>query len=314
MGPSPDGTIYMQPTTKTINESDFPDYFEMPLKTCNEILVSVKASQGAEVALYSGKFETSTTKPIIITFGAEKNTKSTITVHGDCAVKAYADNNGLLHPNVHKSFRIQWNRNLISVTHEGDDFIDSFIWYKSPTTVEVDAFGVRSVGSNASFVCQNAKPVNTTDGGDFQHFAVVSGKLEFQAKTAHDAYVTLRKTPKNEAPVFALSIGPHSTLFHNGKQVGNSDSAKLSKTMLLGFWIKWDAGNFGFGKANDDGGYINYEIPKDAPEQLNYFGITSGNGSESYWKITDSYKQGDYDNFLEQKGNACPKKKADWER
>jgi len=136
-----------------LNTGLFPELFTLPVDKSNELRISVKTCNDAEILLYDEHQDKDTIK---ICLGSSNNQTCSIEYY-DNPIQAKKFPQSLvtkkvLNPVEFKAFIVRWNYGLIKVFNDGEN--TPFLTWSGPEYLRFGNYGVRTNGSHGVWTIQ----------------------------------------------------------------------------------------------------------------------------------------------------------------
>jgi len=282
--PTPyNGTVTAEiPLTDTASATK--EFYRLPLKTVNEITVSVKASNDASILLFDGsKSSDASNIKVEVVLGSDKNSTVSVGLQNDDGTSKYPKQligkDSALSATHFKVFTIRWYKGRVMVYNHG--FKKPFVTWDGPPESLFSSVGIRTLGCSGDWIVQGAPVLTTADSKEFKEIVINSGRLDYEVESYRDAYVLL--TPEAEwsrNPIVHVILGAwgsmkRSGIWWNFGEVAAVEEADFPvvQNEYRRFWIKWDAYNILVGHGGKDAPFLRYNSGATPLSQLNYISL-----------------------------------------
>ncbi len=230
------------------------EFYRLPLKTCNEITISVKASNDASILLYDGsKSSDASDIKVEIVLGGDKNSTVSVGLSKDDGTGKYAkqlvQKDSALSATHFKVFLIRWYKGRVTIYNHG--FKSPFVTWDGPPESQFSSIGVRTVGAAGEWIVQGAPSFKTADSAEYKEIVINTGRLDFEVTSVRDTYVAFTPEPKwSKNPIVHLVLGgwgtaKRSAFWWNFGEVTAVEEPEwpVVQNEYRRFWVKWDAYN-----------------------------------------------------------------------
>jgi len=278
------------------------EFYRLPLKQKNEIVIEVKAASNASILLFdSSKSSDSSNIKVEVLLGGDKNSTASIGLQNDDGThpKELVQADRVLSATHFKVFTVRWCHGRVMVYNDG--FKKPFVVWDGPKEARFSSVGIRTNGCSGDWKVQGMAVVTTADGAEYKEIVINTGRMDFEMRGHnHCSYVVF--TPdaifdKTKIIHYALGYEYNTKLgffwnFNLG--VEEAGSKFVSETEYHRFWCKWDANNFWIGRGTNVAATGEYNTPTTPLPQINYFSLMAGYIARfAYFHILDEVRPED---------------------